>query len=43
MPFHHPKNIGTNADKSRSADYCIRCYKDGAFREFFLEPVRKLK
>jgi hypothetical protein len=26
-----PENGGTNADGSRSAEYCSYCYKDGAF------------
>ena len=27
--------IGTNADGSRNEDYCIYCYKDGAFTQDF--------
>ena len=31
MPLLNPKEIGTNKDGSKSADYCIYCYKDGKF------------
>ena len=27
--------IGTNADGSRNEDYCIYCYKEGAFTQNF--------
>ena len=27
-----PEILGTNADGSKNEEYCINCYKDGAFR-----------
>lgn len=30
MPLNE-EILGTNADGSKNADYCIYCYKDGAF------------
>ena len=30
MPLS-PEVLGTNADGSKSDEYCIYCYKDGAF------------
>ena len=31
MPLHNAEEYGTNADGSQNADYCVYCYKDGAF------------
>jgi hypothetical protein len=31
MPLDSPENFGTNADGSKSEDYCVYCFKDGAF------------
>ena len=31
MPLTKAENFGTEADGSASADYCVYCYKDGAF------------
>ena len=28
-PLHKPEELGTNADGSLNADYCVYCYKDG--------------
>lgn len=30
-PLIRPEDSGTNADGSRSTEYCIRCYQGGAF------------
>lgn len=35
MPLTDEKMLGTNADGSRNEDYCIYCYKDGAFTKDF--------
>ena len=31
MPMEDEKVFGTNKDGSKNSDYCIYCYKDGAF------------
>lgn len=31
MPITMPEQQGTNADGSKNGDYCVYCYKDGAF------------
>jgi hypothetical protein len=31
MPLDAPESFGTNADGSKSEDYCVYCFKDGAF------------
>lgn len=31
MPMAGPESFGTEADGSKSADYCSYCYLDGAF------------
>ena len=31
MPLINEEIIGTNADNSKNIEYCIDCYKDGAF------------
>jgi len=31
MPLNQPELCGTEADGKKSQDYCIYCYKDGAF------------
>ncbi len=31
MPMASEDLFGTNADQSKSEDYCCYCYKDGAF------------
>jgi len=31
MPLDSDEVKGTNADGSLSCDYCVHCYKDGAF------------
>lgn len=44
MPLARDEDAGTEADGSRSAEYCIYCYRDGAFTEPDLtreEAVRK--
>ena len=34
MPLHsHPAGGGTNADGSKSTEYCSFCYRDGRFTE----------
>ncbi|MCD8101405.1 MAG: zinc ribbon domain-containing protein [Alistipes sp.] len=33
MPLTNPEEIGTEKDGTKSADYCIYCYKDGEFTE----------
>ncbi len=30
-PLDSPESFGTNADGSKSEDYCVYCFKDGAF------------
>lgn len=35
MPLTDENMLGTNADGSRNEDYCIYCYKDGAFTKDF--------
>ena len=35
-----PEILGTNADGSKNEDYCIYCYKDGAFTgDFNMEQM----
>jgi hypothetical protein len=31
MPLEGPETKGTNADGTMNDDYCVYCYKDGAF------------
>lgn len=31
MPLENDEVIGTNKDGAKNGDYCIYCYKDGAF------------
>lgn len=31
MPLAEDKDHGTNADGSKSEDYCVYCFKEGAF------------
>ncbi|MDR2541748.1 MAG: zinc ribbon domain-containing protein [Candidatus Peribacteria bacterium] len=31
MPLEKEEDYGTNADGSKNEDYCVYCYKDGAF------------
>ncbi len=31
MPLREAGDFGTNADGSPSTEYCVYCYKDGAF------------
>ena len=31
MPMTQPEQFGNEADGTQSKDYCIYCYKDGAF------------
>ena len=31
MPLENTEDIGTNADATLNNDYCIYCYKDGAY------------
>ncbi len=31
MPLIKSEDFGTNADGSRNEDYCLYCYKEGAF------------
>jgi hypothetical protein len=33
MPLESPEQFGTNKDGSPNAEYCIYCYKDGAFTQ----------
>lgn len=33
MPMTAPEHFGTEADGSPSSEYCIYCYKDGAFAQ----------
>jgi len=33
MPLENDEMKGTNADGSKSEDYCMYCYKDGAFTQ----------
>lgn len=33
MPLDSREVIGTEADQSKNEDYCIYCYKDGAFTQ----------
>jgi hypothetical protein len=33
MPIDKEELFGTNADGSQNRDYCIYCYKDGAFTD----------
>ena len=41
MPLSRPDDFGTNADGSRSGDYCRYCFKNGAFTaECSMEELR---
>ena len=31
MPMHAAEHFGTNADGTMNEEYCVYCYKDGAF------------
>ena len=31
MPMEKEEQFGTNADGSKNEDYCVYCYKNGAF------------
>ena len=31
MPLNQPENFGTETDGEKSKEYCIYCYKNGAF------------
>jgi len=31
MPLENDKLLGTNADGSKNQEYCLYCFKDGAF------------
>ena len=31
MPLEKEEHIGTNGDGGKNEDYCVFCYKDGAF------------
>ncbi|MBU3811414.1 MAG: zinc ribbon domain-containing protein [Candidatus Niameybacter stercoravium] len=31
MPLTKEEEVGTNADGSKNEDYCLYCFKDGAF------------
>lgn len=33
MPMTREDQFGTEADGSRSGDYCVYCYRDGAFTD----------
>lgn len=33
MPLARDEDAGTEADGSKSVEYCIHCYRDGAFVE----------
>jgi len=33
MPLDTPESFGTEKDGSVSGDYCVYCYKDGAFTD----------
>ncbi len=33
MPIEKDDIIGTNADGSKNSDYCVYCFKDGAFTD----------
>jgi len=33
MPLDRPERFGTEADGSRSEDYCVYCYQNGAFTD----------
>lgn len=33
MPLQKPEDFGTNADGSKSEEYCQYCYQNGAFKE----------
>lgn len=46
MPMHSDEQKGSNADGSKSEEYCVFCYKDGEFtddiskEEFIEKQVR---
>lgn len=33
MPLKNQADLGTNTDGSSNNDYCVYCYKDGAFTQ----------
>ncbi len=33
MPLKADEDFGTNSDQSKNEDYCIYCFKDGAFTQ----------
>jgi len=33
MPLQKDEDYGTNTDGSKNQDYCVYCYKDGAFAQ----------
>ena len=33
MPLHKEDDYGTNNDGSKNMEYCVYCYKDGAFTQ----------
>lgn len=33
MPLSKPEERGTEKDGAQSADYCVYCYRDGAFTQ----------
>ena len=33
MPMQHDEQFGSNKNGSQNKDYCVYCYKDGAFTE----------
>lgn len=33
MPLESDEHFGTNADQGKNEEYCIYCYKDGAFAQ----------
>jgi hypothetical protein len=43
MPLDKPKVLGTEKDGSKSKEYCMYCYKDGAFTNpgISLDTMRK--
>lgn len=40
MPLQNPEDFGTQADGTPCSEYCIYCYKDGAFtQEYTMEEM----
>jgi hypothetical protein len=33
MPLEAEEHFGTNADQSKNEEYCVYCFKDGAFTQ----------